>query len=217
MKLEDLLGEDLYKQVKEKIDEANKGQEDKQKMIRFVDLSEGAYVAKGKFEDLQTDHKGKISELESATKLIEELKKSTEADSALQSKISTYESEISTLKEENETLKKDNALRFALSQAGGTDMDYLLYKAKLSGEILLDDNGRLKNQESLLNTLKNDHPNLFSGDMGHKKIEPNNLPRGGQGETITIEQFNKMGYQERLKLFKDNPESYNELTNTKKG
>ncbi len=104
MKLEDLLGEDLYKQVKEKIDEANKGQEDKQKMIRFVDLSEGAYVAKGKFEDLQTDHKGKISELESATKLIEELKKSTEADSALQSKISTYESEISTLKEENETL-----------------------------------------------------------------------------------------------------------------
>lgn len=50
MKLEELLGEELYKQVKEKIDAANANESDKLKHIRYADLSEGEYVSKGKYD-----------------------------------------------------------------------------------------------------------------------------------------------------------------------
>ena len=50
MKLEELLGADLYAQVKAKLDEVNANEPDKLKHIRYADLSEGEYVSKGKYD-----------------------------------------------------------------------------------------------------------------------------------------------------------------------
>ena len=47
MKLEELLGADLYAQVKAKLDEVNANEPDKLKHVRYADLSEGEYVGKG--------------------------------------------------------------------------------------------------------------------------------------------------------------------------
>ena len=38
------------------------------------------------------------------------------------------------------------------------------------------------------------------------------LPGGDATRTVTREQFNKMGYKERVELFNQNPDLYNELT-----
>ena len=35
---------------------------------------------------------------------------------------------------------------------------------------------------------------------------------GASSQSVTAEQFSKMGYQERVKLFTENPELYKELT-----
>ncbi len=81
MKLEELLGEELFKQVQTKIDEANKDVSDKLKHIRYADLSEGNYVGKAK-------------------NLIEQLKKGTKDDENLQGKIADYEQQNTKLQEE---------------------------------------------------------------------------------------------------------------------
>ena len=53
MKLEELLGAELYAQVQAKLDEVNKDQTDKLKHVRFADLSEGEYVGRAKHEALE--------------------------------------------------------------------------------------------------------------------------------------------------------------------
>lgn len=81
MKLEDLLKDapDALGIVQEAIAKANEGQEDKLKHVRFADLSEGEYVSKGKYSDLETENQTNVTKLDEANKLIEQLKKATNA------------------------------------------------------------------------------------------------------------------------------------------
>ncbi|MCD8008151.1 MAG: phage scaffolding protein [Clostridiales bacterium] len=212
MKLEELLGPELYQQVQAKIDKANEGQEDKLKHIRYADLSEGGYVSKDKYASLETDLTGKNAELQQANDLIAELKKSAGQDAAAQQKISEYESTIASLRQENEALRVDNALRFALAQAGGVDVDYLVYKAKEKGELKLEEDGKLKGESDLISGLKTQLPNMFSQpDSGDRHVLENPLPQGDKDKTVTREQFRSMGYAQRLQLKKDDPEQYNNL------
>lgn len=218
MKLEELLKDapDVLKAVNDAITKINEGEADKLKHIRFADLSEGGYVSKDKYASLETDLSSKEAELVKANGLIEELKKSTGKDGSLQQRIADYESEIKTLKQENADLKTENALKFALVAAGAVDVDYLVFKAKEKGEIKLDENGKIKDEDDLISGLKTQHPAMFgaSGNQqqnGNRRVLENNLPEGDRNKTVTKEQFLKMGYAERLKLKEENPELFKQL------
>ena len=217
MKLEELLKDapDALKAIQDAIAKANEGQEDKLKHIRFADLSEGGYVSKDKYSSLEADLTGKTTELEKANGLIEELKKGTGKDEALQQKITDYKGEIATLKAENMNLKTENALKFALVSAGAVDVDYLVFKAKEKGEIKLGDDGNIKGVDDLISGLKTQHPAMFGASSdpqgGGRKVLENNLPDGDQNKTVTKDQFLKMGYNERMKLKEENPELFKQL------
>lgn len=217
MKLEELLKDapEILKAVNDAIAKVNEGETDKLKHVRFADLSEGGYVSKDKYTSLETDLSGKTSELEKANGLIEELKKSTGKDAALQQKITDYETEIATLKAENTELKTENALKFALVAAGAVDVDYLVFKAQEKGEIKLDDNGKIKGEDDLISGLKTQLPTMFGASNNqqnsNRKILENPLPGGDGDKTVTREQFLKMGYEERLKLKQENPELFKQL------
>ena len=45
-----------------------------------------------------------------------------------------------------------------------------------------------------------------------KKIDEKKLDKPDDKQTVTKDDFKKMGYQSRLKLFNENPELYNELS-----
>lgn len=220
MKLEELLKDapDILKAVTDAIAKVNEGEPDKLKHIRFADLSEGGYVSKDKYTSLQTELSGKDAELGKANDLIEELKKSTGKDEETQQKIADYETEIAALKKENEGLKVENALKFALVSAGAVDVDYLSFKAKEKGELKLGDDGKIKGEDDLISGLKTQHPAMFekSGNNqqqnnGGRRILENNLPSGDKDQTVTREQFLKMGYSERLKLKQNNAELFKQL------
>lgn len=223
MKLEELLGSELYAQVQAAIDKANEGETDKLKRHRYADLSEGGYVAKDKYTDLEASLTGKQSELDKANSLIEELKKSNKGNEELQTKITGYETEIKDLQAENARLKAENALKFALIQAGATDLDYAFYKAneklKEDGKVIeLDESEHVKGVDDLIKSLKIQLPNQFDGssagnDSGRKEIEENNLPNGNNDKTVTREQFLKMGFSDRLKLKQENPELFHKFAN----
>lgn len=220
MKLEELLKDspEALKAINDAISKANEGQEDKLKHVRFADLSEGAYVSKDKYANLEADLSEKATELEKANGLIEELKKGNGKNEALQKKITDYESEIANLKAENEAMKLEGALKLALVSEGAVDVDYLLFKSKEAGEVKLNDDGSVKGVDSLISTLKTQHPAMFgaskSDPQAGRKVLENGLPNGNTEKTVTKEQFAKMGYQARNKLYSENPELYKELSNS---
>lgn len=219
--LKAILGDDLFNQFIEKLNAYNGDEANKDKQIKLANLTDGGYVSKDKYTDLETTLTGKQSELEKANGLIEELKKGAGKDTELQQKISGYEAQVADLQAENKRLKAENALKFALIEAGATDVDYVFYKAseklKADGKTIdLGEDGKVKGVDDLITGLKTQLPGQFNagkdGGDGGKIVEPNNLPHGDGAKTVTIDQFRKMGYQERLNLKKSNPEAFHKLS-----
>ena len=174
----------------------------------------GINESKSKIDDLTNQLGLATKEKDEANKLIGELKKSNQGNEELQNKIGTYETQLNELKAENEQLKLDNAIKVELlsAKAKGDDLDYLMFKIKQNNEKLsLGENGELKGFD--VEEIKTTYPSNFEVET-KKVVDVNNLPKiENSDNTITKEQFEKMGYQEKNKLFNEKPEVYNELKN----
>ena len=165
-----------------------------------------------RYGKLKTDHEGKLAELSEAQKLIAELKKSNKGNEDLQQQISNYEGQMAQLQEELAKTKLEAEIKVELLAAKALDVDYLTFKLKEKGELALDENGKIKGWDDKLAGLKTQFPTQFEA-AGNKNIIENKLPdQSGGGEGVTKEAFAKMGYQDRLKLFNENPEAYAEMT-----
>ena len=214
--LKELLGEDLYSQVESKINEHNGNEANKDNQIKIGNLGKGDYVGKAKHDALQELLNGKETELKSANDLIAELKKSTKGNEELQGKITGYETQVETLQAELQATKIKSALKVALLSEKATDIDYLTFKLeeklKADGKTLeLDDNENIKGWDDILSGLKTQLPNQFESTFS-KKIEPNRLPKSDDKPIMTKEDFNKLGYNSRVKLREENPELYEAMT-----
>ena len=112
----------------------------------------------------------------------------------------------------NLKIKTDNALERALIEAKVQDVDYMKFKLKEKHPdgFKLDENGKIESINTVLDDLKVQFPNQFiktEKKIEEKKLEKSDDDNGG----ISSEQFSKMNYHERAKLFKENPEQYAEL------
>ena len=174
----------------------------------FTASEENLDVRYGK---LKGDHESKLNELAQANTLIEELRASTAGNVELQNKIAEHQAEMEKLKAENQKIKVESAVKVALLAEKAVDVDYLTFKLKEKGDLALDENEKIKGWDEVISALKTQFPKQFETSTS-KKIEENKLEKGDKGGTISKEQFNKMGYSERLKLHKENPEEYNKLT-----
>lgn len=184
MKLEELLGSELYAQVKAKIDEKNASEPDKLKHVRYADLSEGEYVGKGKYdtemERLNSIISGKDTELTSANDLIAQLKKDSKGNEDMQGKITAYEGQVKDLQNQLEETKLNAAIKVALMSEKPVDVEYLTFKlhekmAADNAKIELDDSGNIKGWDRMLESLKTQCPSMFNADQ-QKKIEEKKLP-----------------------------------------
>lgn len=214
MKLEELLGAELYAQVQAKLDEVNGNEPDKLKHVRYADLSEGEYVGKGKYETLQTKFDSQTQELITANELIAELKKDTKGNEELQGKITTYEGQIQQLQEQLQDTKIKSAIKVALLSEKAFDVDYLTYKleSKLKEDgktIELDDADNIKGWKDLLSGLKTQFPNQFESE-GRRRYQDGKLPPVGGDGAVTLEQFRNMGVEERSKFKAENETLYNQ-------
>lgn len=213
--LKEILGEELYKQVETALNAYNGNKANKDKQIKLANLGSGEYVGKGKYDSLQALLDGKTTELDTANGLIAELKKGTKGNEDLQGKITGYETQVQQLQAELEKTKLENAIQLALRDAKAVDPDYLAFKLRekySADELTLDENGKIKGMDDKLAGLKTQFPAQFEGS-GSKKVIENKLPdEQGGGDSVTKDDFAKMSYQERLKLFNENPDTYAELT-----
>ena len=215
MKLEELLGPELFKQVQEKIDAANAGKEDKLTHIRYADLSEGGYVSKGKYDDLSAEHETNVQKLSEANELIKQLQKAAKGDETLQQQITTYQGKIAELEADLQQTRIDSAVKVALLSEGAEDIDYLTYKLKEKGETLeLDEQGNIKGWNEKLEALKTQLPGQFQSKGGNGNYDGfRPLEKDGQKQQtgMTKAELLKKSYAERMKLFNENPDAYNEI------
>lgn len=166
-----------------------------------------------RYQKLKLESEQDKQELSKSQALITELQKGNKGNEELQAKVKGYEDEIANLKKQNETQRVESALDRVLIEAQVQDVDYVKFKIKEKGtELKLDENGNLTGVKDMLDALKVQLPNQFSNSA--QQIKEIKLPTNDNpnDKGITKEQFNKMSYQERLKLFNENKETFEELS-----
>lgn len=178
----------------------------------FTASEENLDVRYGK---LKTDHDNLTAEHQKSTDLIAELQKATKGQEAVQGKITEYEATIKQLQEEAVQAKTESALKIGLLSAGAKadDIDYLIFKMSHDTDWKpeLGDNGVIKGLDDKVKGLKTQFPNQFE-TASQKKIEEKKLSKPEDPNKVSKEDFTKMGYQERLKLYNENPDQYKELS-----
>ena len=181
----------------------------------FTASEENLDVRYGK---LKTDHDALVSKDTESQKLIAELQKATKGQEAVQSKIAEYEAKVAEQKAELEKVKVESAVKIALLGAGAksSDIDYLIFKLSSDAEFKaeLGEDGNVKGLDDKIKGMKTQFPSQFEAGS-QKKFEERRLPDDQNESKITKEEFGKMGYQQKLKLFNENPELYNSLSGTK--
>ena len=163
-----------------------------------------------RYSKLKNEHESKLNELVEANNLIAELKKSNKGNEDLQSKITNYENQVKQLQEELHKTKLDSAIKVALLSEKAADVDYLMFKLKEKGELELDENDKIKDWNDKIAALKTQFPTQFE-NSGSKKIEENKLDRTDDGTGFTKADLLKKPYSERIKIYNENPDAYNEV------
>ena len=166
-----------------------------------------------RYNKLKLESEQNAQELAKSQALITELQKGNKGNEELQAKVKGYEEEIANLKKANEKQRVESALDRVLLEANVQDVDYVKYKIKEKGtELKLDEQGNLTGVKDMLDALKVQLPNQFSNST--QQIKEFKLPQNENpnDKGISKEQFNKMSYQESLKLFNENKEAFDGLS-----
>ena len=160
----------------------------------------------GKLKNEHTQAQQSITDLQQKVAEFEQLK------SQNANLIEEANKKIAEMQVENAKIKTDYALERALMEAKVQDVDYMKFKIKEKHPdgFKLDENGKIESINTVIDDLKVQFPNQFA--KTEKKIEEKKLEKSDDNNGgISSEQFSKMNYHERAKLFKENPEQYAEL------
>ena len=175
-----------------------------------------------RYGKLKTDHDALVAKDAESQKLIEELQKATKGQDAVQAKITEYEATITRQQEELQQAKTEAALKVELLSEGAkaTDIDYLIFKLNHDSDWKpeLGEDGQIKGFKDKMESLKTQCPNQFEtasgdGDDGYRRMDDGKLPGGDDPkDSVTKEEFAKMGYKSRVELRESNPDLYEKLT-----
>lgn len=167
-----------------------------------------------RYAKLKRDHDDLVTRHGEASKLIEELKAGTQANEALQGRITNYESTIAQLQAELKQAQIDAAVQVALLGAKATDVDYMTFRLKEKGDLELDDQGHIKGIDDRLAGLKTQFPTFFESATNQREVQPHKLPERKEGDTgMTRTELLRKSYAERVAFANENPEAYNTIMN----
>lgn len=169
-----------------------------------------------------TRYKADAEKLESVQKELDGLK--SKGDDGYKAK---YESEHQAFEDyktsvaaEKTTAAKEKALETALKKVGIADKRLQSVARLCKGDGLLeklelDDKGAIKDSDKLEASLKESYSDYIVKTSTQGANTPNPPAGNGGSGSITADAFKKMGYAERLKLYKESPEQYAELAKNK--
>ncbi len=169
------------------------------------------YVAKSQFNNKNDELKQAKGEVDTLKGEIDGLKKSNKDNAELVAQIDKMKADAKAREEEyNGKVKQmqiDSIVERALLSSKAKNSKSV--RALLNLENAEIDGDTIKGLDAQIKALQKSDGYLF--DTVKTGTEPG-TPEGGNNKTITKEQFNKMPLQERQKLFVENEELYNSLT-----
>lgn len=178
------------------------------------------FVAKADFNNVNETKKTLEQQIKDRDKDIADLKKSAGDNADLSQKYSDlqekYKKDTESLNKTILDNQKNNAIEMAIMQAKGKNTKAI--KALLDlDKISLKDDGTIEGlSEQMENLTKSDDSKFLFEEVKKNQFKG---AKPGEGadiddmKSITKEQFNKMGYKEKLNLFNENKELYDSLTN----
>ena len=172
----------------------------------YTASEENLDIRYGKLKNEHTALTQQATDLQSQIAQFEQLKVQ------LTSQAEEANKKIAEMQSENAKIKADYVLERALMEAKVQDVDYMKFKIKEKHPdgFKLDENGKIESINTVIDDLKVQFPNQFA--KTEKKIEEKKLEKADNDNGgVSSEQFSKMNYHERAKLFKENPEQYAEL------
>lgn len=164
---------------------------------------------KDKLSKIETELEGTKTQLKEASTTINDLKKNNINNEELQTKVKEYESTIKTQKADYEVkvrnLTLDSAIEKALASSKAKHTDLLSTKIDRE-KLVISEDGKVSGLDEQVKGLKESYKDLFE-----EKISGREPAKNGDSILLTKEQFNKMGYQEKLKLYTENKNLYEEM------
>lgn len=195
--LEQILGDDLYNQVIEKLGD---------KKITIV--SDGTWIPKSKFDDVNEEKKELKTQLEERDNQLKDLRNKAAGNEELTTKIVELENLNKTTKEEYETkiatLKKETSIELYLK--GQQARNIKAVKALLDLDKVSIDGDNLIGLEEQLKTLKENESYLFGKDTlkGREPYEnTDSVDPQYKNNPFSKDHFN---LTEQGKLLRENPE-----------
>lgn len=183
--LKEILGEDLFNQVKNKVSSYNE-KADKDKRVSIANINGDEYVTKAKYSQLETDLNNTKTSLSTAQTTIEDLKKSNGDNVGLQQKVSDYETKIADLeaagKAEKAKMLKEIAIKDALYAEKAKHPELLISKFDLD-KIVLDEKGEkvVSGIEEQIKSNKETYKDLF-GEKEQQGGAYHYTPNGGDNK-----------------------------------
>lgn len=202
--LKELLGEELYSQVTEKLG-------DKKIMV-----DDGNFIPKSRFDQVNQAKKELEVQLKDRDTQLAELSKNNKDNENLLNQIKDLQAlnKQTTTDYENKInqMQFDYALDGALTNAKSKNNKAL--KALLDMNSIKYQEGKLEGLQEQIEALQKDASYLFdlntapanTGGVG-------NYSRGNNNPTITKEQFRSMSYMEKMNLYNKDKDLFNQLNN----
>lgn len=198
--LKEVLGEELFSQTKEKVDSYN--QDHKDKPIKLVNLSEGNYVSKEKFESKETEISILKTQIENANKEIQSYK-DMDIDSIKES-ASNWETKYNDLVKEQDEAKK-KSIRDERTNAFFNEVKFASESAKAGVKAQFnekdfkydEDSKKFLGAKEWLEDLKAKDTGAFLSDVANPKFTDSVSAPTSDGSMDAI--LNAMGLSEEKK------------------
>lgn len=152
MNLKELLGEELYNQVIEKVGKDNE--------LLLNNKKENTYVPKSRLDSVIGQKKILSEKVDDLEIQLQEMGTDVNNVEALKTQLKTAQDEITTAKHEVEVIKKEAEIRLAITESGAKKKDVISKLLDLD-KIKIKEDGTLDGLKEQIEALKTDVPELF--------------------------------------------------------
>lgn len=165
--LKQILGDDLYSQVESKVNSYNSDEKNKNNQVKIVNLSEGNYVGKDKFEAKETEITDLKQQLDNANKQIDDFKE-MDIDS-IKKTADDYKQKFEQAQKEADTKIKEMQYDSDLTEYMKTlkindEVHAENLKKMIKEKNLPFENGKLIGGDDVVNMYKEKYPSVFKAE-----------------------------------------------------
>ena len=184
MDLKELLGEELFEQVNEKLGDKHK-----------IDIvNDGRWIPKSKFDDVNEEKNKYKEQIEGLNEELGKLKDKAKDNDDVTKKIEDLEKEIEDKEKEMEKIRKTNAIKFEVLKANPKDVKDIL--PHIDGEVVKIEDGEIRGLKEQLEKLKEEKSYLFKEETPAGTGGSKGNPPRDKGKVFTREEVENMTTEE---------------------